>query len=416
MEPVPRSSSLVLLCGLLGCAVAPSSGVDGGATGGALAPSPGSSDQLLHGATVEQARAFRAGDAVFEQVFDPTEGLGPVYVRPSCTACHLRGGRGPGQTQRMAQVSSATGMPLGPVPYGALVRPALAAGAVTPVLPPDGGLPAGAVLVVTSRAAAPAFGRAYLEAIADAEVERVAAEQALRTDAIHGRVHRVSFHSARSVDPRFGVHTAGERDLIGRFGVKARLATLDEVVADALQGDLGLTTSLRPDELPNPDGLSDDLLPGVDLDDAQLAALVAYTRLLDIPERPSLDPRGAALFESVGCAVCHVPSLGTRADWPTPQLAGIAAPVFTDLLLHDMGAELADGQQEEGAGPRDFRTAPLIGLQYLPGYLHDGRAATLRDAVLGHRGPGSEANGVVGRFEVLSSAEQEVLLAFLSQL
>jgi CxxC motif-containing protein (DUF1111 family) len=204
--------------------------------------------------------------------------------------------------------------------------------------------------------------------------------------------------------------------LIGRFGVKARLATLDDVVADALQGDLGLTTSLRPSELRNPDGLADDLLPGVDVPDAQLAELVEYTRLLDVPPRSAPDSRGAALFDSVGCAVCHVPSLRTRADWPTPQLAGIDAPVFTDLLLHDMGADLADGQEEEGAGPREFRTAPLIGLGYLRAFLHDGRATTLREALLAHGGPGSEAAGTVQRFQALAPADQEALLTFLAGL
>jgi CxxC motif-containing protein (DUF1111 family) len=277
-------------------------------------------------------------------------------------------------------------------------------------------MPAGAALRVTTRVPAPVFGRAYLEAIADSEIERVAAEQSVRTDGIHGRVNRVTFHSQGTVDPRFPVHVAGEAGLIGRFGVKARLATLDDVVADALQGDLGLTSTLRPVELPNPDGLADDLLPGIDAPDGQLAALVEYTRLLDIPPRPAPDAHGATLFESTGCAVCHVPSLRTRADWPTPQLASVDAPVFTDLLLHDMGADLADGQAEESAGPREFRTAPLIGLSYLPAYLHDGRASILRDAVLGHGAAGSEALGTVGRFEALSPEDQGALLAYVAGL
>ena len=111
-----------------------------------------------------------------------------------------------------------------------------------------------------------------------------------------------------------------------------------------------------------------------------------------------------------------MPTLRTRADWPTPQLAGIDAPVFTDLLLHDMGEGLADGQQEEGAGPRDYRTAPLIGLSYLPAYLHDGRAGTLREAILGHGSPGSEAAAAVQRFQALGPAEQEALLTFVAGL
>src|SRR5262249_28202876 len=103
-------------------------------------------------------------------------------------------------------------------------------------------------------------------------------------------------------------------------------------------------------------------------------------------------------------------------DWPTPQLANIDAPVFTDLLLHDMGADLADGQAEEGAGPREFRTAPLIGLSYLSAYLHDGRASTLREAVLAHGSAAPEAVGTVGRFEALSSEDQAALLAYVASL
>ena len=410
----PSTFALVLLvaCG----SGLPRGGTDAGGPGVDLPPSPETPDLPLAGATVAQQRAFRAGDAVFDQLFEAEDGLGPVYVQPSCAACHLRGGRGPGQTRRMAVVSTSTGEPVESLPFGPLVRPLIAAGAVIPVLPPDGGIPHGATLDVTTRLAAPVFGRAYLEAIADSEIERVAAEQAVRADGIHGRVNRVSFDSRGTVDPGFPAHAPGESGLIGRFGVKARLATLDDVVADALQGDVGLTSALRPAELTNPDGLTDDLLPGVDLPDTQLAALVGYTRLLDIPRRPAPDPRGAALFDSVGCAVCHVPSLRTRADWPTPQLAGIDAPVFTDLLLHDMGAEFADGQQEHRAGPRDFRTAPLMGLRYLASYLHDGRARTLREAIFAHGAAGSEAAGTVERFEALGSGDQDLLLAFVGGL
>ena len=414
---VSRPCALVVLL-LAACGVRSPPGEvdDGGTGGGTLAPSPPTPDLPLAGASVDQQRAFRAGDAVFEQLFDAVDGLGPVYVRPSCTSCHLRGGRGPSQTERMAVVSSSTGAPIEDLPFGPLVRPLVTGSGVTPVLPPDGGVPPGAVLQVSTRLAAPLFGRAYLEAILDSEVERVADEQSGRTDGIHGRINRVSFHSQGSVDRRFPVHLAGETGLIGRFGVKARMATLDDVVADALQGDMGLTSPVRPVELPNPDGLTDDLIPGVDLTEIQLGSLVGYTRLLDIPPRSTPDARGASLFESVGCAVCHVPHLRTRADWPTPQLAGIDAPVFSDLLLHDMGQDLADGQVEEGAGPRDFRTAPLIGLPYLPAYLHDGRASTLREAVLAHGSPGSEAAGVVEAFQALAAGDQTALLAFVGSL
>lgn len=99
-----------------------------------------------------------------------------------------------------------------------------------------------------------------------------------------------------------------------------------------------------------------------------------------------------------------------------PQLAGIAAPVFTDLLLHQMGPALADGQADEGAAPGEFRTAPLIGLRFLSSYLHDGRASTLEAAILGHQGASSEATVAVGRFTALSPADRATLLAHLGSL
>lgn len=399
---------------LAACGTAVPGGPDAG--GIPTLPTPAGPDRVLAGASEDQARAFRIGDAFFEQVFTEFDGLGPVYVRPSCESCHLHAGRGPGTTQRMGLVSATTGEPGDSLPFGSLVRPLLAAGARTPVLPPDGGVPSGEVLVVTGRSAPPAFGRAHLEAIEEAEIERVEAEQASGVDGVRGRIHRVPFHSTVSIDPRYPLHVFGETGLVGRFGVKARLATLDDAAADALQSDMGLTTTLRPAELPNPDGLTDDLVPGVDLPDVQLAAAVAYLRLLDLPPRDAPDPAGSALFEAVGCARCHVPALRTRSDWPMPQLAGIAAPVFTDLLLHQMGPALADGQADEGAAPGEFRTAPLIGLRFLSSYLHDGRASTVEAAILGHQGAGSEATVAVGRFTALSPADRATLIAHVGSL
>jgi CxxC motif-containing protein (DUF1111 family) len=95
------------------------------------------------------------------------------------------------------------------------------------------------------------------------------------------------------------------------------------------------------------------------------------------------------------------------------QLAGIYAPVYTDLLLHDMGEELADRQTDETAGPRDWRTAPLIGMRFQRSYLHDGRAATVEVAILKHAGPGSEANASVDKFQALPPDQRAALLDFV---
>jgi CxxC motif-containing protein (DUF1111 family) len=260
------------------------------------------------------------------------------------------------------------------------------------------------------------FGRGYLEAVADSEIERMQAEQSTRTDGIHGRMNRVTYHSQANPEQPFQHYQFGQTNLIGRFGVKARIASLDEFTADAMQGDMGITSPMRPTEAANPDGLTDDGKPGVDVDLARVNAVANYMRLLEIPRRAEPTADGVRLFSQARCDVCHVPSLGTRADYPFAPLAGRDAPIYSDLLLHDMGTALADGMVDESAGSRDWRTAPLIGLRFFNDYLHDGRAKSLQDAILAHAAPGSEANDSVHRFQQLSSSEQTALIAFVSSL
>jgi CxxC motif-containing protein (DUF1111 family) len=198
--------------------------------------------------------------------------------------------------------------------------------------------------------------------------------------------------------------------------LKARIATIDEFTADALQGDMGITSPLRPTEIPNPDGLTDDLKPGIDVTAESVNRRAMYVRLTAIPTRSGSREAGRAVFERTGCAACHVPSLKTSSDYPIRLLADIDAPVFTDMLLHDMGDDLADGVVEGEAGPRDWRTAPLIGLRFDKSYLHDGRAHTLEEAVLLHDGAGSEAAASVASFRTLSPADHDALLAFVGSL
>ena len=90
------------------------------------------------------------------------------------------------------------------------------------------------------------FARGYMEAITDAEIERVAAEKAAG-GVVSGRINRVTYASQANPDQRFNRHQPGDTGLIGRFGLKARIATVDEFAADAFQGDRGLTSPLRPD-------------------------------------------------------------------------------------------------------------------------------------------------------------------------
>jgi CxxC motif-containing protein (DUF1111 family) len=373
------------------------------------------SDQPLAGATTEELNRFAAGDALFELPFREPDGLGPLYIRASCEGCHQGDGRGPGLVGKMVVVERdgvTTGTDQSRLLFGQTQRPYVAAGATHPLLPPEK-----ATGIRTSFRLPPAvFGRGYLEAIDGAEIERLAAAAAARTNGIRGRISRVRYDSEPNPGAATHRHRPGEDGLIGRFGLKARIATLDEFAADAFQGDMGLTTPVRPKEPPNPDGLTDDRKPGVDLTLDAVNEVADYLRLLEIPRRAPESARGRELFAELACATCHVPSLATRADYPIRALAGRQAPVYTDLLLHDMGTELADGVTDMTATSRDWRTAPLIGIRFAATLMHDGRAHNVEEAVLAHEGSGSEANGSVARFRRLDSATRRELIRFVEGL
>jgi CxxC motif-containing protein (DUF1111 family) len=371
-------------------------------------------DIPLRDASAEQVARFKEGDALFDFVFRERDGLGPLYIRTACAGCHDGAARGPGAVQKMSFVEDDGVTPVADqagLPYGHTMRP-YAVGGATTLSQPEGE----AAIKLSQRLGPPVFGRGYMEAVADAEIERVAAEQAARGDAIRGRINRVVFHSKKSANESFNAFVEGEENIIGRFGFKARVATLDDFTADAYQGDMGITSPLRPDELPNPDGLTDDAKPGEDVVLDTVNAVADYMRLLEIPRRAPADARGQALFAEADCAACHVPSLRTRADYPIAQLADIDAPVYTDFLLHDLGPDLADGLADESASSVSWRTAPLIGLRHSTSYLHDGRARTIEQAILLHDGAGSEAAASVAAFRALSYEDRGALIDFVRSL
>ncbi|HEX2687295.1 MAG TPA: di-heme oxidoredictase family protein [Kofleriaceae bacterium] len=368
------------------------------------------SDVPIDGLSSEDVAKFNDGDALFDLPFRPADGLGPLFIRTACSACHGEGSRGPGLVQKMVIVEADGITPAADqaaLAYGHTVRQGLAAGATTPIMPPDL-----LAVKVTIRLGPPVLGRGYLEAVDDAELVRLEAEQARRSDGIHGKIGRATFGSVPNPDTTFGSYQEGQ-PVLGRLGLKSRIATLDDFTADAFQGDMGLTTPMRPRELANPDGLTDDQRAGVDLDLDHVNRIAFYLRRIAIPRRVGLTERGAALFAQASCAACHVPSLRTRPDYPIRELAGVDAPIFSDLLLHDMGAALADGLTDGGATSQAWRTAPLIGLRFARTYLHDGRAHSLDEAVLAH---GGEARGAVLSFQALSPDDQRSLLDYVEAL
>lgn len=371
-------------------------------------------DVPLANATDAEREQFFAGDALFELPLRDADGLGPLYTRTSCGACHGSGVRGPGGVQKMAVVLADGLTPAddqSALPFGNTVHPLFNGAATRGVLPPTD---PSVKVKVTTRVGPSILGRGYLEAVLDAEIERTANEQAARTDGIHGRVNHVVYASETSADARF--HRAKKGDVvIGRFGLKARIATVDDFTADALQGDMGITSPLRPAEVANPDGLTDDLKAGTDVTMQSVHLRSMYVRLTAIPRRTE-DARGATLFAQVKCSACHVPALKTRADYPIAALAGIDAPLYSDVLLHDMGDALADGIREGEATSRDWRTPPLVGLRFVKRFLHDSRAETLEQAVLAHDSPGSEAAGSVALFRALGEVDRAALLSFVGSL
>jgi CxxC motif-containing protein (DUF1111 family) len=168
----------------------------------------------------------------------------------------------------------------------------------------------------------------------------------------------------------------------------------------------------------------------MELADADLARLTVYMRLLGVPGQRDVEDaqvtRGEAVFRTLGCASCHVPALTTGDTHPNLELRGQTIRPFSDLLLHDLGADLrdeggeaADGRGAEAASASEWRTPPLWGIglaRTVQGYvalLHDGRAESVLEAVLWH---GGEAKQVRERFIKLSKEEREALLRFVESL
>jgi CxxC motif-containing protein (DUF1111 family) len=135
----------------------------------------------------------------------------------------------------------------------------------------------------------------------------------------------------------------------------------------------------------------------------------------DTPGGSASIANGKAAFTSAGCALCHTPSLQT-GNSAMASLRNQPVNLYSDLLLHDMGAGLADGVSQGQAGPREFRTAPLWGLGQRMYFLHDGRAADLKAALAAHQSDGSEANNVIAQLHRMTDHDQQDLLNFLRSL
>jgi CxxC motif-containing protein (DUF1111 family) len=279
------------------------------------------------------------------------------------------------------------------------------------------------------RAAQPVLGAGLLEAVPEADIlARVRATP--DEDGVKGQANFV-----------FDPETGSVR--LGRFGWKASKVSLRHQAATALLNDLSVTSTVYPtrDCMAGPARCTPaNAQPG--LSEADLQTISRYLELLAVPAQRSLasgfpkgvspladldvDPAkvaaGAKVFQNVRCTSCHAADMKTGPSNPLAELRSQAIKPYTDLLLHDMGAGLADNFVEGQASGSQWRTAPLWGIGYTErvmgtagqvGYLHDGRARTLTEAVMWH---GGEADAARQRFKALSASDRDALLAFLRSL
>lgn len=250
-------------------------------------------------------------------------------------------------------------------------------------------------------------GIGLLDLISDADILNQEDEDDADNNGISGRAHW------RTIN--------GEK-VLGRFGWKAMQPSLKHQSAGAFQQDMGITTSLNPDEPCTPlQSICDDQPNGgsPEVSDSSLSAINDFLTLLAVPSRRINDQeefnQGSIIFENIGCAQCHQPTFVTSNSSKYPLLANQLIYPYTDLLLHDLGEDLSDHVKEGDANPREWRTPPLWSLGLIESvegsrFLHDGRASTIEEAIIWHGGEGLSAKN---NFNNLSANEKKNLLSFL---
>lgn len=402
-------------------------------------------------ASVARGRSLVRQTWVIPPSLDPDiAGLGPTYNRPSCLSCHPRNGRGEPPASAAEPMRSmlvrlsvpgraADGGPLPEPVYGDQLNEfgvpgvpgegeaviewehhtvTLADGTPVDLRRPrlrftrlaHGPMSAG--VLTSARVATPLFGVGLLEAVPEADIRAIAREQKQAGRGIAGT-------------PNLVWDVARNRAVIGRFGHKANQPTVRQQIAAALAGDMGITSSLFPQPNCPPAqtacAAARDTHP--ELADDALDAMTRYHHALAVPRPRRQDApevvRGRMLFARAGCDSCHRPALRTASFPEFPALENRTIHPYTDLLLHDMGPELADGRPDFRAGTQHWRTAPLWGLGLLATVnehhtlLHDGRARNALEAILWHGGEARAAREAVRR---MSREERDALIAFLHAL
>ena len=360
--------------------------------------------------SLELNRMFAAGDENFERVFTVDDGLGPIFNNTACGSCHSGDGRA---TPAEALIRFSRGVDLILNEGGPQLQDKAIPG-VTPEALPSG-------VQFSKRLPPPVFGVGLIENIPEATILSYADSNDQDNDGISGRpnfIYSVDYVSDLEIGGGPGLH-------LGRFGRKANVTSLLQQVVEAYRQDMGITSDFDPVENPNPQshGVAiGDRVSDPEISAAEVLQTVMYIRLLKPPARGELTTQvssGEQLFSSIDCSKCHVPSMKTGLSSINP-LNQVDAQLYSDLLLHDMGPELADNRPDGDANGSEWKTAPLWGTRLVPDFLggnafflHDGRATSLDEAIRLH---GGEAENAKNGYINLSEDDRKALIAFLESL
>jgi CxxC motif-containing protein (DUF1111 family) len=367
-------------------------------------PRPKFGDPLQGLARTDLAR-FQAGKTVFEREFTPRQGLGPVFNNTACAQCHDQGAIGGGSDTletRYGQVINGVFNSLtqfdGQLLHSKGIGLFNGVDFVGEVVPPEAN-------VVAQRRTTPLFGLGLVDAVPDQFLKDLAQFEQDFTPETAGRA--LVLTDVFSGQPR-----------VGRFGWKCQIGTVATFTGNAFLNEMGITTPFFPHE--NPPGGDSALLAAnpalTNPNDttATVMQLADHTTFLAPPPRRPMSRSarvGEVVFLGIGCADCHLPAMRTGPN-EVAALDEVDFFPFSDFLVHDMGS-LNDGIAQAPATGQEMRTAPLWGARIRTSFLHDGRAKTIREAILAHDGQGLAARN---RFAGLNEREKANLLAFINSL
>src|SRR5216684_4564274 len=440
------------------------------------------------GLSADEKAAFTTALGVFREVNsvsgtipgEPSTGLGPTFNLNSCAGCHAQPATGgtspapfspqvpvPNPQIAVATLDGATNTIPPFISSNGPVREArfIAVDPTQLASPLDGGVHGlftikgrrdapGCNLAqpdfnfqlananVSFRIPTPVFGLGLIENTPDAALQANLAANASQKAALG-----ISGH----------LNTTGNDGTVTRFGWKAQNKSLEIFAGEAYNVESGVSNEVFPNERSAVPGCvfnatpedRTSIGPGGSSSISDVTNFAGFMRLSAPPTPTTSTPsqlNGQALFSSIGCALCHTVSLTTAAA-PLTGMGGVTYHPFSDIALHHMGTDLLDGVMQGGAGPDEFRTAPLWGVGQRLFFLHDGRTSNILTAILAHADDGgqcttteftasfldesngsiyqpdsrtqfcgSEANGVIANFRALSSSQKQDILNFLRSL